>query len=123
MPTKETKHTLVSVLESAADNATELCQRNPIVEDATRVDDVTILPISQVSIGIAGGASDGKKKGSAPAGAGVGISRTPLSLVIIKDGKVELMNASGKPSVTNALKDAYSKGKDLLGKLKNSIKK
>ena len=39
----------------------------------------------------------------------------------IKDGKVELMNATGKPSVTSTLKDAYSKGKDLLGKLKNSI--
>lgn len=119
MNTKETKHTLLSVLEGAADSATDLCRTNPILEEASRVDDVTILPISQVSIGIAGGAGDGKKKGSVPAGAGVGITRTPISLVVIKEGKVELMNAKGNYTMASALRDVYSKGKDLLGKLKS----
>lgn len=121
MAANETKHTLVSVLDSAADSATALCRQNPIIEEATKVDNVTILPISQVSIGIAGGASDSQKKGAAPAGAGVGINRKPLSLVVIRDGKVELLDATGKPSMTSALRDAYSKGKDLLTKLKNQF--
>ena len=92
---KETKHTLVEVLESAVDKATDLCRENPVIDPPTNADGITVVPVSKVSIGIAGGAGTGKKKGFAPAGTGVSVSRTPLSLVVIKGGNVELMNAAG----------------------------
>ena len=120
---KETKHTLVEVLESAVDKATDLCRENPVMDQPTNADGITVDPVSKVSIGIAGGAGTGKKKGSAPAGTGVSISRTPLSLVVIRDGNVELMNAATPYEVNHSLKDPLSKGKALFEKLKNLKKK
>ena len=120
---KETKHTLVEVLESAVDKATDLCRENPVIDQPTNADGITVVPVSKVSIGIAGGAGTGKKKGSAPAGTGVSVSRTPLSLVVIKDGNVELMNAATPYEVKHSLKDTVSKGKAIFEKLKNLKKK
>ncbi len=120
---KENKHALVEVLESAVDKATDLCKENPVVECPTNADGITVVPVSKISIGIAGGAGTGKKKGSTPAGTGVSISRTPLSLIVIKGGKVELMNAAVPYDVKHSLKDTVSKGKALFGKLKNLKKK
>ena len=120
---KETKHTLVEVLESAVDKATDLCRENPVIDQPTNADGITVVPVSKISIGIAGGASTGKKKGSAPAGTGVSISRTPLSLVVIRDGNVELMNAATPYEVKHSLKDTLSKGKALFEKLKSLKKK
>ena len=120
---KETKHTLVEVLESAVDKATDLCRENPVMDQPTNADGITVVPVSKVSIGIAGGAGTGKKKGSAPAGTGISVSRTPLSLVVIKDGNVELMNAATPYEVKHSLKDTLSKGKALFEKLKNLKKK
>ena len=120
---KETKHTLVEVLESAVDKATDLCRENPVMDQPTNADGITVVPVSKISIGIAGGAGTGKKKASTPAGTGISVSRTPLSLVVIKDGNVELMNAATPYEVKHSLKDTLSKGKALLEKLKSLKKK
>ncbi len=120
---KENKHALVEVLESAVDSAAGLCRENPVVEQPTNADGITVLPVSKISIGIAGGAGTGKKKVSTPAGTGISVSRTPLSLVVIKDGKVELMNAAAPYDMKHSLKDTVTKGKALLEKLKSFKKK
>lgn len=119
---KENKHTLVDVLESAVDKATDLCRENPVVEQPTNADGITVIPVSKISIGIAGGAGT-THKGASPAGTGISVSRTPLSLVVIKDGKVELMNAAAPYNAKRSLKDTVSKGKSLFAKLKNRKKK
>lgn len=120
---KENKHTLVEVLESAVDKATDLCRENPVVEQPTNADGITVVPVSKISIGIAGGAGTGKGRGDTPAGTGISVSRTPLSLVVINDGKVELMNAATPYDMKHSLKDTVSKGKALIEKLKNRKKK
>ena len=120
---KETKHTLINVLESAVDKATDLCRENPVVESPTDADGVTVVPVSKISVGIAGGAGTAKKKGAAPAGTGISVSRTPLSLIVIKDGKVELMDAAAPYDMKHSLKDTVTKGKALLEKLKSFKKK
>lgn len=120
---KETKHALVEVLESAVDSASGLCRENPVVDTPTNADGITVIPVSKVSIGIAGGAGMGKKNHSAPAGTGISVSRTPLSLVVIKDGNVELMNAATPYEAKRSLKDTVSKGKALFEKLKSLKKK
>ncbi len=117
----ETKHPLVTVLGSATDSAAQLCRNNPVIDAPTQLENITVVPVNQVSVGIAGGASDGKSKGNSPAATGVGVSRTPLSLIVIKDGKVEVISATPN-STKQALKDTVSKGKALWGKLK-SLKK
>lgn len=120
---KENKHALVEVLESAVDKASQLCRENPVVDAPTNAEGITVVPVSKISIGIAGGAGTGKKKASTPAGTGISVSRTPLSLVVIKDGNVELMNAATPYEVKHSLKDTLSKGKALFEKLKSLKKK
>jgi uncharacterized spore protein YtfJ len=116
---KANKHALVEVLESTVDKASQLCRENPVMDQPTNAEGITVVPVSKISIGIAGGAGTGKKKASTPAGTGISVSRTPLSLVVIKDGKVELMNAVAPYEVKHSLKDTLSKGKVLFEKLKS----
>lgn len=120
---KENKHPLLDTLEGAVESAAALCKENPVLDTPTNAEGVTIVPVAKVSVGIAGGASSGNKKGTTPAGAGVGVTRTPLSLVVIKDGKVELMNAAAPYDMKHALNDTFSKGKELWEKLKSLKKK
>ena len=114
---KENKHALVEVLESAVEKTADLCRENAVVEQPTSADGITVVPVSKISIGVAGGAGTGKK-GAPPAGTGISVSRTPLSLVVIKDGKVELLNATAPYDMKQAFKDTVSKGKTLWEKLK-----
>ena len=120
---KENKHALVEVLEGAVDKAGQLCRENPVIDPPTCAEGIVVVPVSKVSIGIAGGAGTGKKKGSTPAGTGVSVSRTPLSLVVIRDGQVELMNAAAPYDVKPTLKDAVAKGKTLWEKVRSLKKK
>lgn len=120
---KVKKRALMEVLEGAVDKAGELCRENPVMDPPTCAEGIVVVPISKVSIGIAGGAGTGKKKGSTPAGTGVSVSRTPLSLVIIQDGQVELMNAVAPYDIKPALKDVVAQGKTLWEKVKCLKKK
>ncbi len=117
-------HTLNSVLGHTVDKAMDLCRENGVVSAPTTADGVSIVPISKVTIGIAGGSAQirGKGKERDPAGTGVNVSKTPLSLVVIENGKAKIVPAAVPYKEKKSLSDMISQGKDLLAKLK-SMKK
>lgn len=69
-----------------------------VVGDAVRVDDITLLPLIDVSFGIGAGSnqSDKKDKGSG----GLGGKITPSAVLVIKDGTTRLVNIKNQDTIT-----------------------
>ncbi|MBB2183684.1 GerW family sporulation protein [Lachnospiraceae bacterium MD1] len=73
-----------------------------VVGDAVKFDDGTIiLPLVEVSFGVAAGAFAGEKKNNASGGMGGKI--TPSSVLVIQDGTTKLVNIKNQDTVTKVL--------------------
>ena len=59
--------------------------------------DVTVIPVSKVFCGFAGGGADlnsSKKPDALASGMGVKVTRTPLSFLAVQDGKVQILHVA-----------------------------
>lgn len=88
-----------------------------VVGDAVKFDDGTIvLPLVDVSFGVAAGALSGKDKNNA--GGGLGGKISPSSVLVIKDGSTKLVNVKNQDAVTKILDmvpdviNKFTKGKE-----------
>lgn len=81
------KNTFLQVLSYTADKAIEMAKESPIVGEKITVDGITVIPISKVSVGFAGGGADIsdelKKKKKNPSGSGASVNVVPMSFLII----------------------------------------
>lgn len=100
---------LLKVFAFTADQAQRLAGQSVAGEPVT-VGGATIIPISKLSCGFAGGGSDLANRGRADAvsaGAGVKVTRTPLFFLAIVDGQVQVLRADSgkveKDGLANAL--------------------
>ena len=87
---------VMQVLSYTADKTLELANANSIVGDAIEKDGVTVIPISQVSVGFAGGGADISQGKNArhPAGAGGKVDRKPTAFLILDEGGVRVQGAA-----------------------------
>ncbi len=121
---KKPESTLLRVLSFTAEQTLRLADANTVLGDRFELDGVTVIPVSKVSAGFAGGGADvndvGRKKRQNPAGAGAKITRTPMSFLVVKDGQVRVLTVqseeteqSGKllSSVAAQAKALFSKKK------------
>ena len=76
----------------------EMVDVNSVIGDPiTTVDGVTIIPISKISVGFAGGGSDyvsknvNKQDNPFGGGVGAGMNVTPIAFLIIKEGNVRMV--------------------------------
>ena len=72
----------------------EMTGSNTIIGEPIVVDGATILPVSKVTFGFAGGGSDFGAKTTKElfgGGTGAGVSVTPVAFLIVKDGSVRLL--------------------------------
>lgn len=121
---KKPDSTLLRVLSFTAEQTLRLADANTVLGDRFELDGITVIPVSKVSAGFAGGGADvndvGRKKRQNPAGAGAKITRTPMSFLVVKDGQVRVLTVqseeteqSGKllSSVAAQAKALFSKKK------------
>lgn len=87
-----------NMLESTISKVREMVDVNSVIGDPiTTPDGMTIIPISKVSIGFAGGGSDyvskHPNKHENPFGGGVGgaMNVTPIAFLVIKEGGVRIL--------------------------------
>ena len=75
-----------------------LVSSKTVVGDAVHVDNITVLPLIDVSFGIGAGSnlSDKKDKGMG----GVGGKITPSAVLVIKDGTTRLVNIKNQDTIT-----------------------
>ncbi len=84
------------IIGATADKAQSALKNNSIFGDAITVDDTTIIPVYKLSFGFAGGGFDGigsKNSDSVAGAAGAGITKKPVSYLIIKDGEISVLSA------------------------------
>lgn len=122
------KSTLIKVVDFTIDKLIEMKKAASIVGEKIEVDGMTIIPISKVSIGFAGGGSDvsdrNKGKYKNPAGTGAGISDTPQGFLVIKDGTVNFLTVTDtKKSVAgDIISTVIAEAKTLIESSKKSEK-
>ena len=89
---------LKTTVESLMKGMDGLVSRKTVVGDAVHVDNITILPLIDVSFGIGAGSnlSDKKDKGMG----GVGGKITPSAVLVIKDGTTRLVNIKNQDTIT-----------------------
>ena len=85
---------LPNMLQETISKIREMMSVNDVVGEPIVVGDVTIIPISKVSVGFGGGGADNAKAPSKDAfggGVGGGVKVTPICFLVVKDGNVRMM--------------------------------
>ncbi len=107
-----------STVESLFKGMDNFITTKTVVGDAVRVDESTIvLPLVEVSFGVAAGAFAGDKKNNA--GGGLGGKISPSSVLVIQNGTSKLVSIKEQDSVSKIL-DMVP---DIIGKFTKSTKK
>lgn len=122
-------HPLPEMMGSSLTKIKDMVDVNTIIGDAiTTPEGVTIIPVSKVKIGYAGGGSDFAPKGY-PAnkenafggGSGAGVTITPVAFLVIKGETVRMMPVAEPAS--NSVERLVELLPDLIDQVSGLIKK
>lgn len=98
---------LPNMLDNTIAKIREIVDSNSVVGEPISVGDgVTIIPISRISVGLAGGGSDfvsknpNKQENPFGGGVGAGVKVTPVAFLIVKDGNVRMMPVATPANTT-----------------------
>ncbi|MBO5130168.1 MAG: sporulation protein YtfJ [Oscillospiraceae bacterium] len=97
---------LPNMLNDTISKIREMVDTNNVIGEPIVVGDVTIIPVSKVSVGFGGGGSDHTKAPAAkdmPFGGGVGggVKVTPICFLIVgKEGNVRMMPVAAPANTT-----------------------
>lgn len=123
------KTKISDLISSSLESIRDLVDTNTIVGDPIQGNaGTTIIPISKVSVGFAGGGNDYAGKNSAAVGknnfgggGGTGVSVTPVGFLVVRaDGSVELLNINNPTGadVGTSLESIVEKAPDIIAKIK-----
>ena len=114
---------LEGLVQVTLDKIKELTGSETVVGEPIRVEGITILPVSKVTFGFAGGGSDFGAKTTKElfgGGSGAGVSVTPVAFLVIKDGNLRTVQLADPSSAVeralNLVPEMVDKLSDLLGK-------
>ena len=108
------QNNLMQLMAFTADRAMEMADANSIIGERIEIDGMTIIPISKVSSGFAGGGANivnaAQKKSNVPSGSGAKVTVTPLSVLVISGGEVSVVDISApakapKKSIVDSIID------------------
>ncbi|MBP5599756.1 MAG: GerW family sporulation protein [Lachnospiraceae bacterium] len=90
-----------NIIESLLKGMDTIISTKTVIGDPTKIDDTIILPLVDVSFGMAAGTCENTKK----AGDGGGITGkvTPSAVLIIKNGTTKLVNVKNQDALSKAL--------------------
>ena len=94
-------HNLNDVMQSLFKGMDTVLSTKTVVGEPTQIGDVIILPLVDVSFGVAAGASLGEKKNNG--GGGLGGKMSPNAVLVIKDGTTKLVNIKNQDTITKVL--------------------
>lgn len=124
------KNKISELIESSLDGIRELVDANTIIgTPLAAAGGTTIIPISKVSVGFAGGGNDYAGKNSAAVGknnfgggGGTGVSVVPVGFIVVyADGKVELLNINNPTNASDigaSIENIVDRAPDILAKIK-----
>ena len=95
---------LPNMLQDTISKIREMVDVNNVIGEPIVVGDITIIPVSKVSVGFGGGGSDfaSSKGGENPFGGGVGggVNVTPVAFIIIKGDSIRMMPVAAPANTT-----------------------
>ena len=117
--TAENKNQFVSTIETLFQGIDQFVTTKTVVGDAVKVDDAIILPLVDVTCGMAAGAfqENAKKRGSG----GMGAKISPSAILVIQNGSTRLVNIKDQNTVNKMLDmvpdivNRFTKGKVNIG--------
>ena len=99
-------HPVSDMLNTTMQKIRDLMDANTVVGKPIEVGGVTVIPVCKLSIGYGSGGSDFAQKSQKPenpnafgGGAGMGVSITPVSFLIVQEGSVRVV-AVEQPAAT-----------------------
>lgn len=120
------ENSIKSIMDVTMDKLRAMVDANTIIGDPIVVGDVTLLPVSRVSFGLATGGSDFPSKtqsGLFGGGGGAGVTIVPVAFIAVCDGSVKMMPVYNElSSAEKALAmapDVIERAKELFSKDKN----
>lgn len=101
------QHPIGSLMDTTMQKIREMVDVNTIIGQPIKAEDVTIIPVSKVSFGFAGGGSDFAGKNQKPesdncfgGGTGAGVNIAPIAFLIVKGDTVKLLPVAPPPGNT-----------------------
>ena len=97
---------LPNMLENTIAKIREMVDSNSVVGEPITTGDVTIIPISKISVGLGGGGSDfvsknvNRHENPFGGGVGAGVKVTPVAFLIVKDGNVRMLPVATPANTT-----------------------
>lgn len=97
------KENFQGVVEALLKGMDTVLSTKTVVGSATTVGDTIILPLVDVTFGVAAGAGSNGQKNSASGAGGLGGKMTPSAVLVIRDGSTRLVNIKNQDAVTKVL--------------------
>ncbi|MDP7128480.1 MAG: spore germination protein GerW family protein, partial [Candidatus Marinimicrobia bacterium] len=98
---------IAELIKNTLKEAQELMTSKTVVGEPIKTDTHTVIPVSKVMFGFAGGGGEGDEKGKKGNGQGVGggWSIEPVAFVVVGEDGAKLMTIGDKESLTGKLMD------------------
>lgn len=100
--TSNEKTTFLNVLAYTTEKTVDIAKQSPVIGEPIVVDGVTIIPVSKVSAGFAGGGADiadeMRKRKKNPTGIGAKVNITPVSFLVIDGKNIKTVKVDGEKS-------------------------
>lgn len=107
------KNTFQNAVELTVDKLLEVKKSVNTTSQAIELEGKTIIPVSKISVGFAGGGANisDKNKGRSknPAGTGAGISETPMAFLVIDGDNVQILRVPPESKGAEAGTELLSK--------------
>ena len=104
----EHNHPINDLMNTTMDKIRTLVDSNTIIGEPIHAEGITLIPVSRLSFGFAGGGSDFTTKNQKPAGdnsfgggSGAGARLEPVAFLVIKDGITRVLPVA-MPAMTTA---------------------
>ncbi len=100
---------LLKVFAFTAEQARTLAKEQSVLGEPVVIGEVTVIPVSKLSCGFTGGGSDlaqKKKADGIMAGAGVKITKTPLSFLAVCGREVQMLHVAEEETKSKGLVNA-----------------
>jgi len=120
---------LKQVIDATLENLKKVMSTDTVIGEPVHVmENVTIIPVSKVSVGFTSGGVDFDSKKSSDkkhfgGGNGAGMSVTPVAFLVIRDTGVEILNINKESSKGDTLSELITKAPELFNKVKDAFKK
>ncbi len=100
------QHPVGEVLGLTMEKIKQMVDTDVIIGKPIHVDDVTIIPVSRISVGFASGGTDFSKKQSGSGdsnfggGGGAGVNVSPVVFLVVQGGVVRILGVDSAPVTT-----------------------